>query len=322
MVRSLNRRSYIKGIVASGAGIGLAGCSSGQETTESLQTEQRETNTATETQPTPMPTDTDYAPVVEQAAVTGSAVAANLFRRDIEVEYKDDTKANVVTKADRGAQAAIMDTLERLQPDATIVGEEGDAAKEVPDSGLSFVVDPLDGSYNFTRGNRLWCASVAAVEEGEPVAAASVAPALDDAYVGTPEGVRRNGEPVSVSDRTDPSGFMVAPTYFWGFDSREQFAVAARAVVERFSDLRRVGSTQLALALVAAGEIEAAITNLETNPWDTIAGAAMVEWAGGTVTDLNGDAWGPDSTGLVASNGGAHDLVLEATQEIEAAKEN
>jgi myo-inositol-1(or 4)-monophosphatase len=315
MVDSFDRRSYLKGVAGGVTSIGIAGsASAGGDGSGSAGETPNGSSDGTEPSP--------YAPVVEQAAVTGGAAAENLFRTGLDVEYKEGSKAAVVTDADRAAQATAIDTLDRAYPDAPIVGEEkvGEATKRVPRTGLAFTVDPIDGSYNYTRGNALWCTSVAAIDGAEAVAAATAVPERDDVYTGDPTGVERNDEPVSVSDRTEPTRFMVAPTYWWGFDSRDQFATATSEVVRRFSDLRRYGSTQIALAAVAAGEIEAAITNLDDlNPWDTIAGAALVEWAGGTVTDLRGDDWCHDSRGLVASNGRAHEEVVEATRQIEEA---
>lgn len=318
MGNPFKRRTYLKGIAGGVTSIGVANSASARDAEPKSMEGKSETSRSETGEPSP------YTPVVEQAAVTGGAAAENLFRTGVEVEYKEGSKAAVVTDADRAAQATAIDTLKRAYPDAPIVGEEkvGEATKEVPGSGLAFTVDPIDGSYNYTRGNSLWCTSVAAIDDGEAVAAATAVPERDDTYTGSPTGVRRNGDSVSVSDRTDPTGFMVAPTYWWGMDSRDQFATATSEVVRRFNDLRRYGSTQLALAAVAAGEIEAAITNInDLNPWDTIAGAALVEWAGGMVTDLQGNDWGRDSHGLVASNGGAHEEVVEATQQIEAAAE-
>jgi myo-inositol-1(or 4)-monophosphatase len=306
----LNRRTYLKGVAGGATSISIASAVSAEDG-ESASTVQA-------TDPS------KYAPVLEQAAFTGGAAAENLFRRDLQVEYKEGSSANVVTEADRAAQSTAIDTIKRAYPDATIVGEEkvGEATTSVPQSGLAFVVDPIDGSFNYTRGNGTWCTSVAAIEDATALAASTVVPEQDDVYTATPSGVERNGESVTVTDRSDPTTFQVAPTYWWGFDSRDQFATAVSEVVRNFNDLRRFGSTQLALTSVAAGEIDATITNVNNlNPWDTIAGAAMVEWAGGTVTDLNGDDWSYDSHGLVASNGQAHDLVVEVTQRVESASE-
>jgi len=259
----------------------------------------------------------ERAEVAVAAARSGAAVAESHFRTDIDVETKDG-KTDVVTQADRDAQAAVVDAIrERFDGDA-VVGEEDDELKSVPESGAAWVVDPIDGTNNYVAGSRYWATSVAAVVDGEPVAAANVAPALGDTYVAGPEGVRRNGEPVAVSAGSDPETLVGVPTIWWGFDRRAEYAAACRAVVERFGDLRRFGCAQLALASVADGAIGGTFTNVYANPWDTIAGVHLVREAGGRVTDLEGDRWRHDSRGLVASNGAVHGDVLAAARAADA----
>ncbi|WP_436908608.1 inositol monophosphatase family protein [Halosimplex marinum] len=251
----------------------------------------------------------------ERAARAGGEVAASLFRGDLAVETKDN-ETDYVTRADGEAQEAAVEVLRERYPDEPVVGEEADARKTVPETGRAWVVDPIDGSHNYVRGGRVWGTCVAAVRDGEPVAAATVCPALGDAYVAGEGPTERNGEVVAVSDRADPATCSVAPTVWWPSDRRDEFARAAEAVVTRFGDLRRPGSVQVALAQVAAGRLDAAITNVAVNPWDSIAGAHLVRRAGGRVTDLAGDRWRHDATGLVASNGAVHDDALAAATEI------
>lgn len=253
--------------------------------------------------------------VAERAARAGAEVAESLFREDLTVETKDN-ETDYVTRADREAQDAVAAVLRERYPATPVVGEEADAPKTVPETGRAWVVDPIDGTHNYVRGGRCWATSVAAVDGGEPVAAATVCPALGDAFVAGDGAVERDGRAVVVSDRSDPAACVVAPTVWWPMDRREEFARAARAVVERFGDLRRPGSVQTALARVAAGELDGVITNVATNPWDTVAGVHLVRRAGGRVTDLAGDPWRHDATGLVASNGAVHDAVLAAATEI------
>ena len=207
--------------------------------------------------------------------------------------------------------------LEEAYPDEPVVGEEDGIPGELPDAGRAWVVDPIDGSNNYVRDLPTWVTSVAAVEDGEPVAAATRFPALDDAYVAGAGGLTRNGDPVAVSDVADPEAAIVAPTIWWPRDRREEFARAAGAIVRRFGDLRRLGSVQAVLAYVAAGSLDGAITNVVANPWDTVAGVHLVRQAGGTVTDLEGERWRHDSRGLVASNGRLHDEVLAAARAID-----
>lgn len=190
--------------------------------------------------------------VARAAARRGGQVAHDRFRTDLDIDRKDG-KTDLVTDADRDAQAA----------------------------------------------------------------AATVLPALGDTYCYGPDGAARNGEPISVSDRTDPETFTVATTVWWPFDRREEYAAATRETVERFGELARYGSAQATLGHVAAGGLDGAFTNVDTHPWDTVAGAALVEAAGGTVTDLEGNRWDHASQGLVASNGACHEALLAAARAVD-----
>ena len=256
---------------------------------------------------------TTRADCARRAAEAGAAVAAESFREDLAVETKAG-KTDVVTRADRDAQRRVADVIRDSFDDEPIVGEEDETPTSVPGEGPGWVVDPIDGTANYVRGIRTWATSVAATVDGEAVAGATVAPALGDAFVLDSGEALRNGESVAVSDRTDPETFVVVPTMWWGPDRRGEYADVCRGIVQRFGDMRRFGSAQLELALCAAGAVEAVVSNVETNPWDTVVGAGLVEAAGGTVTDIHGEPWRHDSRGLVASNGAAHDAVLEAAR--------
>lgn len=249
-----------------------------------------------------------------RAAEAGASVAMASFRSDhVDVETKEG-KTDLVTQTDRDAQAQVVDVIEDQFPDEVVVGEEDEETGTVPDDGPAWVVDPIDGTNNYVRGLRGWSTSVAATVDGDVVAGGTVCPALDDTYRLEADTATRNGEELSVSDRADPGTFTVVPSVWWTHDRRAEYAAACRGIIERFGDMRRLGSTQLELALCAAGGIDAVVTNVRTNPWDTLVGAGLVEAAGGVVTDVDGDPWRHDGRGLVASNGEAHDVVLAAAR--------
>jgi len=257
--------------------------------------------------------------VAIESAHAGANVAIESFRSSQKVERKSG-KTDFVTQADRDAQRAIVEKIESNIPDATIYGEEGKTATAIPEEGVAWIVDPIDGTHNYVREDRVWATSVACVIDGAPVVSVNVLPALGDTYVGTPDSVVRNGEPVSVGNLADPELLTVVPTIWWPNDRRDEFGAAATGIVRRFGDLKRLGSAQAALSMLAAGTVDGVVTNVDTNPWDTVAGVGLVRWAGGTVTDLEGEDWSHDSRGLIASNGRAHDLLVELGQEIEAAR--
>lgn len=257
----------------------------------------------------------DRAVTTLRAARAAGTVAETSFRTGIRAETKA-SETDLVTQADRDAQEQAVLTIDDRYPDEPIVGEEGDLPKEVPSEGRAWVIDPIDGTSNFVRGVRTWCSAVAAVRDGDAVAAANVFPALGDDYVLADGTVRLNDEEVTTSDVADPELGTVAPLLWWNWGHRDEFTAICEGCVERFDDLRRIGSAQAVLSMVAAGHLDAAVTNLQAYHWDAIGGVAMVRAAGGTVTDTDGERWTPDSRGLVASNGEVHDAALAAVDDV------
>jgi myo-inositol-1(or 4)-monophosphatase len=258
--------------------------------------------------------------VARDAAAAGGERALQDFRRDIPVETKAGP-TDFVTEADRAAQDRVVEAIRASYPEDPIVGEEDETPSEVPDSGTAWIIDPIDGTANFVREIPAWTTAVAAVEDGEPVAAVVAAPALGDVYAAAADGATRNGEPIAVSETTDPDAGAVCPTLWWDRERRDEFAAIADAAVHRFADVRRIGSAQYEFALVADGALDATLSNLRGYPWDTVAGAHLVRQAGGNVTDLEGDRWRHDSTGIVATSGRVHDAALDVARAGEATGE-
>lgn len=251
----------------------------------------------------------DRRTVANAAAEKGGQVAMEYFGTELAAREKTGA-VDVVTEADEAAQEAVVEVIREAYPDDLIVGEEGDAPKRVPDSGPAWIVDPIDGTTNFVHGLRRWGTAVAFVCDRTAVTSALTMPALEEQYVADGTDVRLNDEPISVSDRDDPDSFVVAPILRYT-DDREAFAALLARIIHEFDQFERVGSAQSTLALVARGSLDAAVGLGVADPWDTVAGATMIRRAGGTVTDLNGEPWRPDSEGIVATSGTAHQAVVD-----------
>jgi len=262
------------------------------------------------------------ATVAERAARAGGEAAREQFRETLAVETKAD-KNDLVTEADRGAQQAVLAAIHEEYPSETLVCEEeavppglrsGDRTveltKTVPDSGDGWIVDPIDGTSNYVRGIRFWATSVAAISDGHPIAGTTYMPSEGDIYAAGSEGATRNGSAIEVSDRADPETFAVGLLGWWPTRQSKTYASLFRAAAGAFGDLRRMGSMQGVLALVASGGLDAAFMPETPHPWDAVVGVHLIRQAGGTVTDIAGDPWRYDSQGLVVSNGQAHDLVV------------
>lgn len=268
------------------------------------------------------------AALTERAARAGGAVARDAFRGVLDVQTKAGDN-DLVTEADYDAQRQVVHTITQEFDGESFVCEEaptssdsadgpgprqqaGEFLDAVPEAGPCWVVDPIDGTANFTRGMRLWATAVAAIEDGETVASATYLPAVQDIYTSGPDSAMRNGESLSVSNRTDPETFSVGQIARWEADRAHRAGRLTEAICSEFGDFRRYGSMQTALSFVASGELDAAVTTEPVTPWDTLAGVHLVRSAGGTVTGLDGEPWSLDSEGLVATNSQAHDVVVDS----------
>jgi len=249
-----------------------------------------------------------------EAAREGAELAMGGFRGAFTVDSKESA-LDSVTEFDREVQRRIATMLREEDPDAVVVGEESlpdlETRTTVPERGHAWVVDPIDGTNNFVNGNRNWGVAVSAVEDAEPVAAVNVFPALGDTYEAADDGVTRDGTPVSVSDRTAPEEFTINPIFGISPHHQRKLADYVDTIAHEFGDHRRFGSAQLALSAVASGELEAAVSAVRLHPWDLVGGVHLIRQAGGRVTDADGERRTPTSKGLVASNGEAHDALVE-----------
>ena len=253
--------------------------------------------------------------LAREAARTGGDLAEGGFRGPLTVETKAN-ELDSVTEFDREVQRHVTRLLRDDDPDAVIVGEEEleriETRTSLPDSGAAWVVDPIDGTNNFVAGSRIWGCAVAAVEDGEAVAAVNEFPALGDRFAAADDGAMRNGEPCSVSDKTNPETFTIDPIFGLSERNRRKLSEYVGIIAENFGDSRRYGCSQFVLSSVAAGELDAAVSGQQLSPWDTVGGAHLVREAGGTVTDLEGNRWTPEADGIIASNGEAHDELVAA----------
>ena len=254
------------------------------------------------------------AAVADRAATDAAALAATYGETEV------DTKSgptDFVTAADHAAQRTVLDRLRDAYPGEPVVGEEeGDDDRlrdRVPDDGVAWIVDPIDGTGNYVREMPTWCCAVACVEDREPVASAVVAPELGRRYVGDAEAARRDGTATTVDDRTDPAHGVVVPFYWWPPTERDPYVAGVEAALRRFDDVHRLGSAQATLAAVSEGGLTGVFTDRPVRSWDAVAGVHLVRRAGGRVTDVDGERWTVGDRGLVASNGepDVHATLLE-----------
>ncbi|MFK8023648.1 MAG: inositol monophosphatase family protein [Ilumatobacter sp.] len=216
-----------------------------------------------------------------------------------------------VTEFDRSAEALVVDRLRTERPDDAIVGEEG--AADSGTSGLEWHIDPIDGTVNFVYDLPGWCTSIAVLRDGEPVAAAVYAPAVDELYsAAIGAGATLNDQPIGVSVHTDLATGLAATGFSYHLDGhRVRQAQRIARVLPNVRDIRRQGSAALDLSYVAAGRVETYFEEF-INSWDVAAGVLLVREAGGIVTAFDGsDLSVPNPDGVVAAGPALHAAVLE-----------
>jgi myo-inositol-1(or 4)-monophosphatase len=245
-------------------------------------------------------TSNSYAQILEriQAALDASrAVFARFTPGAIETEYK--IGHDPVTEADRALDSVLRKELLREG--------EGWLSEESVDDPIRlqhprvWVVDPLDGTREFVKGIPEFCVSIGFVENGRPVAGGIYNPATDETFLGSIEsGVTYNGRPSQPSQRKNLDGALVLA-------SRSEVKRGEWKAFENAAfKIRPMGSVAYKLALVSAGLADITFTLTPKNEWDVVAGAALVQSAGGFVstlekTDLTANRRDPLLSGLLAS---------------------
>jgi myo-inositol-1(or 4)-monophosphatase len=183
------------------------------------------------------------------------------------------------------------------------------------DSPWVWVLDPIDGTFNYAAGSLMAAILLALLHDGDPVAGLTWLPFIDERYTAVAGGpLIKNGEPQPPLETTQLGDSLVAVGTF-SADSRGRFPGRYRlAVLENLSRvssrLRMHGSNGIDLVYVADGIVGAAVA-FGGHVWDHAAGVAQVRAAGGIVTDLAGKPWTPASDSVLAAAPGAHGEVLE-----------
>ncbi len=260
--------------------------------------------------------DADYARhLMDVAVAAATGVGPELrsaFRARPEVSFKRD-RHDPVTEHDRVAEERIRDMILAGEPDSAVIGEETGTRGT---GAVHWYVDPIDGTANFVHGLPFFCTSVAATVAGEVVAAAIYDPIREDLFTAAAGGAWRNGVRLRSSGASAETAAVLLTAYPAPRElaaHRDRALARVDTLVQTYASVRRLGSTVLALAYVAAGWADVA-HGLSVSAWDLAAGSLVVTQAGGHFlalrtgpTDL--PAWhGPGylaTTGSLAPAGSA-----------------
>lgn len=204
-------------------------------------------------------------------------LARDMLRAGVSAERKTSV-SDVVTAADHAAERLVVDLLVRERPDDAIVGEEG--AARAGTSGRTWVVDPVDGTYNFVHGLDWWCSALALRDADDVLLGAIHHPASGATYVGGPDLPSTvDGVPLPrIADR--PLAESCLTTYLHPPFFGTEVAAAFERMANRAATIRMLGSGSMDATAVATGRLHV-LCQHSVPAWDELPGAAVIRGAGG-----------------------------------------
>ena len=224
--------------------------------------------------------------LARDVAREAATLVAGRRRAGVEVADTKTSPTDVVTEADRAAEELIRTRLLEARPDDGLVGEEGSNTSST--SGVTWVVDPIDGTVNFLYGIPQYAISIAARVGDDVVAGVVLDVPKGECFTATRGGgAHLDGRPVRVRDVVPLAQRLVITGFSYERDTRMAQAAAVHELLGRVRDVRRLGSAALDLCYVACGRADAYVEE-GLHDWDLAAGALVVAESGGRVTERLG----------------------------------
>lgn len=246
-----------------------------------------------------------------EAARRAGQVIAGRYPKGREASYKGHR--DLVTETDVAAEGVILDLIRARFPSHAILSEESEGGNV--GGGYTWVVDPLDGTSNFTHRVPIFAVSIGVLRQGEPFIGVVHDPMRDQTFVGKRgSGVTLNGEPIRVSRVSNLRQAIVGFDWARDDETRQQVLSHVQSVAPRCHTVRALGSATLGLTYVAAGWLDGYF-HLALYPWDAAAGVLLITEAGGRCTTLEGHSYHVERPDCVAANGLTHEELLDLLRE-------
>jgi myo-inositol-1(or 4)-monophosphatase len=267
----------------------------------------------------PLPSESDlqrWLDSATEAALAAGAVLQHHWGNLTSIDEKGRS-GDLVTEADRGAEAAVMTVLERHLPaDHDILAEESGVIRG-REASLLWAIDPLDGTTNYTHQYPFCAVSIGLLAEGKPVLGVIYDPIHRELFrAAAGLGATLNRRPIHVSStsRLDQSLLVTG----FAYDRREtpdnNYAEFCH-FTHLTQGVRRGGAAAIDLAYVACGRLDG-YWERGLAPWDIAAGIALVEEAGGKVTAYDGSPMDVMAGRLLATNGHLHQAMSHTLEQI------
>jgi myo-inositol-1(or 4)-monophosphatase len=237
------------------------------------------------------------------ALEAGKILKAGFNRRMI-VTYKG--RIDPVTEVDLKSERFIVNRIKKRFPSHDIVTEEN-TARRTQGAKFRWIIDPLDGTVNFSHGFPIYCVSIAVEHQGEVIAGAVCDPERNELFhAALGGGAYLNKRPINVSTERNLERALMATGFAYdiGTSKKNNLGYFAR-MAKRAQGLRRPGSAAIDICWLAAGRLDG-FWELKLHPWDTAAAELILREAGGKSTRVNGRPFSIYDPDLLASNGLIH----------------
>ena len=223
--------------------------------------------------------------LIEQVIGIVREAAALMVHEGFDIQEKG-APANIVTSSDLAVQHFLTRRLADLLPGSGFLCEE----EHFSDTSHRqvWIIDPIDGTTNYSRGIEFCCISLALTEDGNPVMGVVYSPWRDELYhAQAGKGAFLNGKPILVSDRPFGNGLLFTTMSTYRKDLARKCSDIIYDLYQECNDLRRTGSAAMELCLMATGKVDLYF-EIRLYPWDYAAASLILREAGGTVCGFDG----------------------------------
>ncbi len=256
-----------------------------------------------------------FLTTAKTAALNAAKIHLSYFQKSYGVSFKD-VHHNVVTDADIESEKSIVRTIRSEFPDHNFICEEGTYTKT--DSPYTWIIDPLDGTVNFSRNIPHFCVSLALAYEETLIVGVVYDPVRKEMFSAVKGGGAFLGDrPVHVTETSDLKQALLYTGFYYdrGMEMKNTLRQIERFFLKGILGFRRTGTAALDLCYVACGRGEG-VWEHKLSAWDTAASIVILREAGGRITDLTGTDLGVEDSPIVASNGHLHQTMIDVITRI------
>ncbi|MFX1516137.1 MAG: inositol monophosphatase family protein [Promethearchaeota archaeon] len=249
----------------------------------------------------------EFIDIAIESAQRAGKLILNLFHKDIEITTKLDR--SILTEADLKADTLIKTIIQDYFPDHDILSEE--SGRENNPSDYLWVIDPLDGSTNFSVHNPFFAVSISLLHKDKPLIGVVYSPYQDELFTAEANrGAYLNNHPITVDENGTLEELFLAYANGRDINSRKKMVEVFGKLKLLNNKVRQVGAASLELCYVASGRFGAFLMP-GLNAWDVFAGVLIVKEAGGVVTDFQNKPLILTSSDIIACSPSIHPILLD-----------